>query len=91
MGDALDQTIEVDAALLQAAEVFGEGLLPVEVPLIHDALDLGKRETELPVEENLLQQIDFILSIQPITGGRDPRWLQETDLIGWAQGTGGHP
>lgn len=91
MGDALDQTIATDASLLQAEEVLGKSRFPVEVPLIHDALDLGKRETELPVEENLLQQIDFILSIQPITGGRDPRWLQETDLIGWAQGTGGHP
>lgn len=56
MGDALDQRIETDASLLQAAEVFGEGLLPVEVPLIHDALDLGTRETELPVEEDLLSR-----------------------------------
>jgi len=88
MGDALDQTIETDASLLQAVEVLGKSRFPVEVPLVHDALALGTWETKLPVEEGLLQQIDFILSIQPIPGGRR---LQETDLIGCAQGTGGHP
>jgi hypothetical protein len=56
MGDALDQRIETDASLLQAVEVLGKSRFPVEVPLIHDALDLGTRETELPVEEDLLSR-----------------------------------
>jgi hypothetical protein len=56
MGDALDQTIATDASLLQAEEVLGTSRFPVEVPLIHDALDLGTRETELPVEEDLLSR-----------------------------------
>jgi|LSQX01.2.fsa_nt_gb hypothetical protein len=56
MGDALDQTIATDASLLQAEEVLGKSRFPVEVPLIHDALDLGTRETELPVEEDLLSR-----------------------------------
>jgi uncharacterized membrane protein len=47
----------------------------------HEPADLAEGETELPGEEDLLQPLEILRSVEPVAGRRVPRGPQQSDLV----------
>ncbi|MPM63826.1 hypothetical protein SDC9_110710 [bioreactor metagenome] len=86
MLEGKQQPIKLVAFLLEQTLLLGERTLQVKVWIKADALDRGKTQIELSVEENLLKPHQILLPIDPIARPTLATWAEQPHLLIVAQG-----
>ena len=87
--DSQDQVIQPGPAGLQLCQVALQRRLAVKGRVIQNGLDGRQIQPQLPVEQNVLQPVQLLRTVEAVPGLRGPQGLQQPDLVVPAQSSGG--
>ncbi|GAA2584741.1 hypothetical protein Stube_28330 [Streptomyces tubercidicus] len=65
-------------------------LLRVDIRIVHKGRDLIERKSELPVEQDLLQPVQVVVAVAPVTCVVTLAGLEQPDLVVVVQGAHRH-